>query len=378
MFSLSEIRALDESDFPFREAWEADEPLYRDTPRLGRSAQLHTTPDCPAARKAKLFVPWDLTRSQPGATCAACAVDDSEEQVAMRRTPGLIDVVRDVHVWVRAVDELQGAHHERARQVLLADALDVLRSPFLARGATSWMPIEVDRDAWNECGLERGTYVRDWITRKYDEAWAMVSAVQSEILRERDKDEKKVWVLMSMSHPLEPVATWTRSFTPSPRFRIASPPLVVMDQIPPHRDTFLLGPYDGEIKKDVWQTFVELLDAHASGLFGLDRDEAMYDHVCSLFDAAQRAGDFPRFNLARERRREEEHQRALERAAAKAAKEAAEAEATEAAAAEAAAAQTPSTDAQDQPDVAGEPSDDVVQPPVPPTTEPDGEALARA
>ena len=378
MFSLSEIRALDESDFPFREAWEADEPLYRDAPRLGRSAQLHTTPDCPAARKAKLFVPWDLTRSEPGAMCVTCAVDDSEEQVAMRRTPGLIDVVRDVHVWVRAVDELQGAHHEHARQVLLADALDVLRSPFLARGATSWKPIEVDRDAWNRCGRERGTYVRDWITRKYDEAWAMVSAVQSEILRERDKDEKKVWVLMSMSHPLELVAAWTRSFTPSPRFRIASPPVVVMNHIPPHRDTFLLGPYDGEIKKDVWQTFVELLDAHAAGLFGLDRDEAMYDHVRSLFDAAQRAGDFPRFNLARERRRGEEHQRALERAAAKAAKEAAEAEAAEAAAAEAAAAQTPSSDAEDQPDVASDPGDDVAQPPVAPTTEPDGDGLTRA
>ncbi len=100
----------------------------------------------------------------------------------------------------------------------------------------------------------------------------------------------------------------------------------------------------------------------------------MYDHVRSLFEAAQRAGDFPRFNLARERRRGEEHQRALERAAAKAAKaakEAAEAEAAEAAAAEAAAAQTPSSDAEDQ-------HDDVAQPPVAPTTEPDGDGLTRA
>lgn len=337
MFSLREIQALDESDFPFREAWEADEPLFRDAPRLGRSVQLHTTPDCPAARKASLFVPWELTRSEPGATCPSCAVDDSAEQVAMRRVPGLINVVRDdVGAWVRAVDELQTAHHDRARQVLLVDALDVLRSPFLARGETTWMPIDVDREAWAASGLERGTYVRDWMTRKYDEAWAMVAAVQAEILRERDKDEEKVWVLMSMSQVLEPVAAWTRSFTPSPRFRIASPPVVVMDQVPPHHDTFVLGAYDGELKKDVWQNFVELVDAHASGLFGLHREDEMDDVVRSLFDAAKRAGDFPRFNLAREKRREEDHQRALERAAAKAAKEAADAAAAEAAAAEAA------------------------------------------
>lgn len=372
MFSLREIQALDESDFPFREAWEADDPLYRDAPRLGRSVQLHTTPACPDARKAKLFVPWQLTRSEPGSLCATCAVDDSDEPVAMRRTPGLINVVRDdVGAWTRAADELQTAHHERARQVLLADTLDILRSPFLARGTTAWMPIEADRDAWNQCGLERGTYVRDWITRKYDEAWAMVTAVQNEILRERDKDEAKVWVLMSMSHFVEPVAAWTRPYTPSPRFRIASPPVAVMDQIPPHRDTFLLGPYDGELKKDVWQTFVELLDAHATGLFGLDRDEAMYDHVRSLFAAAKLAGVYPRFNIARERRREEEYQRALEREAANAAKEAAES----AAAAEAAAAEAAGDDD------TGDPSDDVVHAPAEgdaPAAQADGEALTPA